>query len=68
LTNIAGYTARVSELLEMIEKLQVEGEKPFEIVPDPPSHIQPLQGIDQWLLQWKERCDKRKTKKDTKGK
>lgn len=32
LTTIAGYTSRVSELLEMVKQLNDIGNKPFEIV------------------------------------
>jgi ABC-type uncharacterized transport system fused permease/ATPase subunit len=37
LTTIAGYTSRVSELLEMVKSLSEAGNKPFTIVTDAPA-------------------------------
>jgi len=59
LTNIAGYTARVSELLEMVKYLNNVGNKPFELAADEtkPEEFQEVHGIHEWLSGWRSRCD-----------
>lgn len=61
LTSIAGYTSRVSELLEMVSQLDKTGSKPFTVIPDKPSEdAEELAGIHDWIADWKSRCDKKK--------
>ena len=60
LATISGRTRRVSELLETVEALDLHPTAPFkrrEVVRDRRSNPW-LEGIDEWLGAWKERCDK----------
>jgi len=64
LTSIAGYTSRVSELLEMVAHLQEAGNKPFEVVPDKPKEDEAeVEGIHEWISKWKHRCDSQREKR-----
>lgn len=69
LTTIAGYTHRVSELLEMVKHLDGQGNKPFEIVPEPEFKKEGFGDTSEFLKAWKSRCDQRvaarKTEKRT---
>lgn len=61
LTSIAGYTSRVSELLEMVKHLQEAGNKPFTIVPEKPKEdASEVEGIHDWIASWKKRCDEQR--------
>jgi len=44
-TQLAGHTSRVSELLEMVEQLERSGTKPFTIRDDETSVLQPLPSL-----------------------
>jgi ATP-binding cassette subfamily D (ALD) protein 3 len=78
LVSIAGYTSRVSELLEQVKLLKGTGNKPFTIKENvdsagngngntsgdddfgkPPrkESLHQLDGVDDWVKQWKVRCD-----------
>mmetsp|Transcript_7660 Transcript_7660/g.28701 ORF Transcript_7660/g.28701 Transcript_7660/m.28701 type:complete len:715 (-) Transcript_7660:99-2243(-) len=68
---IAGYTHRVSELLEMVKKLKNQGVEPFEAreeanEPAPQDVAQTSGGarsnvnraaLDEWLEEWRTRCN-----------
>jgi len=57
LTSIAGYTSRVSELLEMVNHLNEAGNKPFHVVPEKPQEdAAEVEGIHEWIAHWKRRC------------
>jgi len=57
LTSIAGYTSRVSELLEMVDHLNEAGNKPFDLIPDKPAEDKAeVEGIHDWIAVWKKRC------------
>jgi len=57
LTSIAGYTARVSELLEMVNHLNEAGNKPFKVDPDKPAEdAEEVAGIHDWISVWRKRC------------
>lgn len=70
LATISGRTRRVSELLETVEALDKTPTAPFtrreiERVKKTNPH---LDGIDEWLSNWKDRCDKEyKLKSDING-
>jgi hypothetical protein len=56
-----GYTSRVSELLEQVEKLEKLGNKPFEIIEENPIKKEDFNDsveMHKWLGEWKSRCDK----------
>eukprot|EP00668_Euglena_longa_P015076 GGOE01019124.1.p1 GENE.GGOE01019124.1~~GGOE01019124.1.p1 ORF type:complete len:713 (+),score=229.44 GGOE01019124.1:53-2191(+) len=55
---IAGYTRRVSELLEMTEELNHQGNRAFIVMRSEGEDCTPRAGLHQWLLGWKERCDR----------
>lgn len=67
LTNIAGYTHRVSELLEMVNHLNNAGNRPFEIKAEENPEMAPAKakiveeqkvaGLDIWIEEWKKRCE-----------
>ncbi|GAM21533.1 hypothetical protein SAMD00019534_047080 [Acytostelium subglobosum LB1] len=69
ITNMAGYTSRVSELLEMVKQIKERGTSTFVIVDDDnmtgatPGTQSPIVteryevNNNEWLLQWKTRCD-----------
>eukprot|EP01126_Amoeba_proteus_P025979 TRINITY_DN2579_c0_g1_i1.p1 TRINITY_DN2579_c0_g1~~TRINITY_DN2579_c0_g1_i1.p1 ORF type:complete len:728 (+),score=116.45 TRINITY_DN2579_c0_g1_i1:75-2186(+) len=58
LTSIAGYTSRVSELLESVKHLNEAGNRPFEIVPERTKDDEAeVEGIHEWIREWKGRCD-----------
>jgi len=64
LTSIAGYTARVSELLEKIKHLNSAGNTPFEVRPDQPQSsthwsVEQRAEMKEWLAEWIERCNER---------
>merc|ERR1712137_580625 len=59
LATISGRTRRVSELLETVEALDLHPTAPFkrrEVVRERRTNPW-LEGIDEWLTTWKERCD-----------
>lgn len=62
-TTIAGYTSRVSELLEQVAKLNSAENKPFEISKEKPiikeDFKQVQEEVSKWIAQWKQRCDER---------
>lgn len=61
LTSIAGYTSRVSELLEMVAHLQEAGNKPFTVIPEKPKEdAAEVEGIHEWIAKWKKRCDEQR--------
>lgn len=64
---ISGYTHRVSELLEMVKKLETQGIEPFEAREDLEGNeekeeeklsIQNDQELNEWIKKWDERCNK----------
>lgn len=60
LTSIAGYTSRVSELLEQVKHLNEAGNLPFEIKPEVPHVIEAVQEGSEYtnfIAEWKKRCD-----------
>ncbi|EFA80627.1 ABC transporter D family protein [Heterostelium album PN500] len=68
ITNMAGYTSRVSELLEMIKSLKERGSSTFVIVEDDDisspaiqsssgTSDQYLTNDSNWLVEWKKRSD-----------
>lgn len=64
LTSIAGYTARVTELLEKIKYLNTKGNVPFNVREEQPviktDYAKQAQAeISQWLGEWIKRCDER---------
>jgi len=59
LTTIAGYTHRVSELLEMVKLLDGQGNKPFDIIPEPEFKKEGFGDTSEFLQSWKLRCDQR---------
>src|SRR5690606_25593997 len=62
ITNIAGYTSRVWELLEMIKHLNTVGNRPFEIRVEKPiskEDFKEVAGTSQFIKEWKQRCDER---------
>ena len=56
LNTIAGYTHRVSELLEMSRQLNGQGSRAFTVVASEKEEFQPVCGLEQWLVEWKDRC------------
>lgn len=61
LTSIAGYTSRVSELLEMVSHLQEAGNRPFKIVPEKPKEdAAEVEGIHEWIARWRKKCDEQR--------
>ena len=59
LATISGRTRRVSELLETVEALDLHPTAPFkrrEVVRERRTNPW-LEGFDEWLTTWKERCD-----------
>jgi ABC-type uncharacterized transport system fused permease/ATPase subunit len=62
-TTIAGYTSRVSELLEQVHKLSSSGNKPFTISSEKPIEKDDFARVESyihdWISDWKIRCDKR---------
>ena len=63
LVSIAGYTSRVSELLEQVKHLNQAGNVPFEIKPEAPHVIEKIEeGSDytNFIQTWKSRCDEQK--------
>lgn len=59
LTSIAGYTSRVSELLEQVSHLQEAGNVPFEVreeAPHPPEAVKPGSNAATFIEEWKQRC------------
>jgi len=65
-TSLAGLTARVAELLEMVRTLDKMGAKPFPIREDDNSEsgITKWELTHQWLEDWKVRGDKNKDDRD----
>mmetsp|Transcript_1594 Transcript_1594/g.2383 ORF Transcript_1594/g.2383 Transcript_1594/m.2383 type:complete len:699 (+) Transcript_1594:50-2146(+) len=62
LSSIAGYTHRLSELLEMIDKLDASGVEPFEEVPSQSNSVierSSPEALNNWLAEWKNRCKNR---------
>lgn len=64
LTSIAGYTSRVTELLEKIEYLNTKGNVPFNVREEQPviqaNYTQEAQAeVSGWLQEWVKRCDQR---------
>ena len=60
LNSIAGYTSRVSELLEQVAHLNAVGNEPFEIKPEVPHISEAVQSGSEYLTfvqSWKQRCD-----------
>jgi hypothetical protein len=60
LTSIAGYTSRVSELLEQVKHLNEAGNQPFEIKPEVPHVAEQVQADSEYtnfVAQWRQRCD-----------
>jgi len=59
MATISGRTKRVSELLETVEALDKNPTSPFKrrIVPRVKTTNPHLEGIQEWLQSWKERCD-----------
>ena len=60
LTSIAGYTSRVSELLEQVHHLNEAGNLPFEIKPEAPHIVEAVQegsAYTTFVTSWKARCD-----------
>ena len=62
LVSIAGYTSRVSELLEQVKLLNSSGNKPFEVKSDDVitqtvESLPVIDGLDAWMMEWKMRCD-----------
>lgn len=65
ITALAGFTSRVSELLEMVNHLSKVGNEPFEIVEDPGDASAANQDKEykgamvskEWLEEWKRRRD-----------
>ncbi len=69
ITTLAGLTARVSELLEMVDQLDKVGSKPFTVIQDPSDSLtssnkaekEPVSGVsknqemEKWLMEWKEK-------------
>eukprot|EP00667_Euglena_gracilis_P003393 EG_transcript_3397 len=55
---IAGYTKRVSELLEMTSELNRQGNRAFVAIRSDGEDCTPRAGLHEWLLTWKERCDR----------
>src|SRR4051812_16849360 len=63
LTSIAGYTSRVSELLESIQRLNESGLKPFTVKYEIPHHVESVSDDKEYrefILAWKARCEKQK--------
>lgn len=65
LGSIAGYTSRVSELLEQVRHLNEAGNAPFEVKVEPP-HIKLVERVrsvqigqadTDFVAEWKTRCD-----------
>jgi len=54
---LAGYTQRVSELLEMAGDLSHRGTTPFVPVQSDPEEFSPVAGLPDWLRGWRARCD-----------
>eukprot|EP01103_Thecamoeba_quadrilineata_P011048 TRINITY_DN2555_c0_g1_i1.p1 TRINITY_DN2555_c0_g1~~TRINITY_DN2555_c0_g1_i1.p1 ORF type:complete len:687 (-),score=137.29 TRINITY_DN2555_c0_g1_i1:23-2083(-) len=68
LTTIAGYTSRVSELMEQVKLLSVSGTEAFELrneedvrVVESAVPVVDKIALDQWLQDWKARCDQRRS-------
>jgi len=63
LTNLAGYTSRVSELLEMVKHLDGAGNEPFEVREEPKApeeekeEYQSSEAEKDFLKSWRERRD-----------
>ena len=64
ITTIAGYTSRVSELLEQVQRLTTSGNKPFKISQEKTIEKDDFARVENyikdWIVDWKSRCDKRK--------
>jgi ATP-binding cassette subfamily D (ALD) protein 3 len=78
-THLAGYTSRVSELLEMVKRLDKTGTAPFELEREPESTpnaesaaVGAEEGVKvksdpeelRWIHEWRDRRDELKTKID----
>jgi len=63
LTSIAGYTSRVSELLEQVRHLNEAGNEPFEIKPEVPHVAEDVQQGSEYadtIARWRKRCDEQR--------
>ena len=60
LQSIAGYTSRVSELLEQVNHLNQAGNLPFEVKPEAPHVVEQVEegsAYTSFVQDWKARCD-----------
>ena len=60
LQSIAGYTSRVSELLEQVNHLNQAGNLPFEVKPEAPHVVEQVEEGSEYtsfVQEWKARCD-----------
>jgi hypothetical protein len=58
--SIAGYTSRVSELLEQVNHLNQAGNLPFEVKPEAPHVVEQVEegsAYTSFVQDWKTRCD-----------
>eukprot|EP01012_Entosiphon_sulcatum_P020984 TRINITY_DN2580_c0_g1_i1.p1 TRINITY_DN2580_c0_g1~~TRINITY_DN2580_c0_g1_i1.p1 ORF type:complete len:727 (-),score=112.11 TRINITY_DN2580_c0_g1_i1:15-2195(-) len=61
LTAIAGYTHRVSELLEMVAHLNAAGNRPFKIMPQEQDDFSTVVRTPEWMAAWRHRCDEQRS-------
>jgi len=64
LTSIAGYTARVTELLEKIKYLNTKGNVPFHVREEQPViktnfTVEAQKELTGWVQEWVQRCEQR---------
>lgn len=57
LTAIAGYTHRVSELLEMVAHLNAAGNRPFKVAKQDEDDFSTVVRTPMWMADWRRRCE-----------